>query len=226
MSSLYFICLNYIAEKEDFQLFFKKYYINALTYILSKTSNVYDIYAFENHIRSNKNNEYIIYPNLLNSEHIEYDFQTNTINIIKNTLYYIPNIEFKYIPKELLNYGLNEVILSDLFSLIYVKNQFGICMYYNSIFITNMDHFIYTFPGSIYLMHNYYLFHCESIYIKILLLNKFNIFVSEPFIDKITLMDYNIQKYNDKAVIKHYNLQNYNEYYVLHLFNKNKKIDL
>jgi hypothetical protein len=178
MSSLYFICLNFIAEKEDFQLFFKKYISN-----------------YEN--------------DFLDKIYSKYIFQTNIIDI-----------KFKYIPKELLNYGLNEVILSDLFSLMYVKTQLGICMYYNCIIITNMDRFIDIFHGSIYLMHNYYLFHYDSIYIKILLLNKYNIVISEPFSVKSTLMDYNIQKYNSKYIIKHYNLQNCNEYYVLHLFNK------
>jgi hypothetical protein len=38
MSSLYFICLHFIAENDKFKLFFKKYYINALNDI-SRVNN-------------------------------------------------------------------------------------------------------------------------------------------------------------------------------------------
>jgi hypothetical protein len=93
----------------------------------------------------------------------------------------VQNINLKYI-LDYQTYGLNEFILSDLFSLIYVKILVvNIQRHNNAINIEDMDRFNEYFPECIKLNTKQYLFKYDSVYIKILMLNKFNIFVGIYF---------------------------------------------
>jgi hypothetical protein len=194
MTSLYFICLNYVANDNKFKLLYKKYLTN-----------------IENdRLEVNKNSKLmlkIIYKNL-------------------------QNINYKYIPNKY-TYNLNEIILSDLFCLMFIKPFTNINKNNNEINIKYLPHFRYNFPDSIYLTTNQYLFSYDSIFIKILLLNKFNLNVTKLPNGESIPMNYNIHKYNDKSIVTLYNIQEYNfldfdeyyfldfdEYYILELFNK------